>query len=86
PFLALTNKLKTIHKSPSIFTIILQTISIMEHQIVTLQLARCKPDFLILPLVEFIKPLEFFRAEEAISAGEKAITSILPEIKEKIKA
>lgn len=72
PFVTLTGKLKTIRESPSIFTIILQTIAIMEHQILNLQLKRSKPDILIEPGVEFIKPLEFYRGKEGIVKGEIA--------------
>lgn len=66
---------------PSIFNVILQTITIVEHQIITLELARHTPDFLITPSVESIKPLEFFRAEEAIRAGEEATATVLSEIR-----
>ena len=76
-------KKKTI--APNVFNIILQTIAIAEYQIAALQLAKYKPDFLITPSVEFIKPIEFFRAEESISAGEEAIIKILPEIKRKLE-
>ncbi len=72
PFVTLTGKLKTIRESPSIFTIILQTIAIMEHQILNLQLKYSKPDILIEPGVEFIKPLEFYRGKEGIVKGEIA--------------
>ncbi len=71
--------------TPNVFNIILHTIAIAEYQIAALQLAKYKPDFLIAPSVEFIKPIEFFRAEEAIAAGEKAITKILPKIKKRLK-
>ena len=69
--------------APNIFNVILQTITIVEHQIITLELARHVPDFLITPSVESIKPLEFFRAEEAIRAGEQATVTVLREIKKK---
>lgn len=59
---------------PNIFNVLLQSVTITEYQIASLQLAKSKPDFLITPSVEFIGPLEFFRAKEAIAEGEKAFT------------
>ncbi len=85
PVTRLSNLVRKRASAPNIFNVILQTVAITEHQIITLQLARYKPDFLITPSLEFIKPLEFFRAKEAISAGEKAIISALPEIKKKLE-
>ena len=72
PYLTLTGKLKTIQESPSIFTIILQTIAITEHQILNLQLKSSKPDILIEPEVGFINSLEFYRGKECIGKGESA--------------
>ncbi|MCK4528592.1 patatin-like phospholipase family protein [candidate division WOR-3 bacterium] len=72
PFFTLTGKLKTIQESPSIFTIILQTTAIMGYQILSLQLKSSKPDVLIEPEVEGIKPLEFYRGKEGIVEGESA--------------
>ena len=70
---------------PNIFSMILQSIAITNYQIAALQLTRYKPDFLITPEVEFIRPHEFFRGEEAISAGEKAALAVLPEIKDRLE-
>ena len=81
PFLTLTGKLKTMRESPSIFTIILQTIAIMEQQIMNLQLKNLRPDILIEPDVGFIKPLEFYRSEEAIAVGERAACDSLNKVK-----
>ncbi len=72
PFVTLTGKLKAIQESPSIFTVILQTTAIMEHQILNLQLKHSKPDILIEPGVGLIKPLEFYRGKEGIVKGEIA--------------
>jgi len=72
PFFTLKGKLKTIQESPSIFTVILQTTAIMEHQILNLQLKSSKPDILIEPGVGLIKPLEFYRGKEGIVKGEIA--------------
>ncbi|MCK4595549.1 patatin-like phospholipase family protein, partial [candidate division WOR-3 bacterium] len=79
PFLTLTGKLKTIREFPSIFTVILQTIAITEHQILCLQLKYSKPDILIEPEVEFIKPLEFYIGKEGIVKGEIATRQALME-------
>jgi len=72
PFFTLKGKLKTIQESPSIFTVILQTTAIMEYQILNLQLKYSKPDVLIEPEVELIKPLEFYRGKEGIVKGKIA--------------
>ncbi len=79
PFLTLTGKLRTIRESPSVFTIILQTIAITEYQILNLQLKHLKPDVLIEPEVSFIKPLEFYRGKEGIVKGEIATRQALME-------
>ena len=81
PFLTLTGKLKTMRESPSIFTIILQTIAIMEQQIINLQLKNLGPDILIEPDIGFIKPLEFYRSKEAIAVGERAARDSLDKVK-----
>jgi len=70
---------------PNMFSLILHSIAITNYQIAALQLTRHKPDFLINPEVEFIRPHEFFRGEEAISAGEKAALAVLPEIKDRLE-
>jgi NTE family protein len=81
PFFTLTGKLKTMRESPSIFTIILQTIAIMEQQIMNLQLKNLRPDILIEPDVGFIKPLEFYRSKEAIAEGERTARDFLNKVK-----
>jgi len=72
PFLTFTDKLKTIRETPSIFTVMLQTVAITEHQILCLQLKSSKPDILIEPEVDSIKPFELRKGKEAIDEGEKA--------------
>ena len=66
--------------SPSIFDVIFQTISIMENEILAARLKDNPPDVLINPEVGFLKPLEYYRAKEAIWAGEQATRDLLPEI------
>ena len=85
PFLTLTGKLKTMRESPSIFTIILQTIAIIEQQIMNLQLKNLRPDILIEPQVGFIKPLEFYRSKEAIAVGERTARDSLSEVKKNVR-
>jgi NTE family protein len=85
PFLTLTGKLKTMRESPSIFTIILQTIAIMEQQIMNLQLKNLRPDILIEPQVGFIKPLEFYRSKEAIAVGEKVARYSSSKVKKNVR-
>jgi NTE family protein len=77
PFLTLTDKIRNLQESPSIFTVILQTSAIMECQILNLQLKHSKPDIMIEPEVAFIKPLEFSRGKEGIAKGEIAARSAL---------
>ena len=72
PFLMLTDRIKEIQKSPSIFTVILQSSAILQYQILRLQIKNSKPDILIEPDVGFIKPLEFYRGKEGITEGEKS--------------
>ena len=84
PIVRFPNLVRKRTSTPNIFTLILQTMAITNYQIAILQPARHKPDFLITPFVESIKPLELSRAEEAISAGEKAITAVIPDIKKKL--
>ena len=73
---------KKLPSSPSIFDVIFQMIAIMENEILSLRLKEDKPDVLISPDVGFLKPLEYYRAKEAISAGERATKDALPEIKQ----
>ena len=62
--------------------IFMQLSSILENQILLLQWEKHKPDLLIVPDVNDMKPLEFHRAKDAIPAGEKAVMQALPRIKE----
>jgi len=66
--------------SPSIFNVIFQTVSIMENEILAARLKDNPPNVLISPGVGFLKPLEYYRAKEAIWAGEPATRDLLPEI------
>jgi len=66
-------------KIPSIFTIILQSIDIMQKKIINDSLS--KADLVISSETSSIKLLEFYRAKEAIEAGRKAAKKILKKIK-----
>ncbi|MFA5031614.1 MAG: patatin-like phospholipase family protein [bacterium] len=78
PVAQFSNFVKKKTSTPSIFHVLLQTISVTEYEIANFQLAKHKPDFLITPAVEFVAPLEFFRAKEAILEGEKAFSAVIP--------
>jgi len=73
--------LRKFQHTPNVFTIILQSIAIMEYQILKLQMKNYKPNVLIEPNVGFIKPLEFYRGKEAIAAGERSCQENLRKIK-----
>jgi len=66
-------------KIPSIFTIILQSIDIMQKKIINNSLS--KADLVISSETSDIKLLEFYRAKEAVEAGRKAAKKILKRIK-----
>jgi len=66
-------KIKELRDTPSIFSVILQTIAIVEYQLVKLQIEKSPPDVFLEPQVVDIAPLEFFKTKEAISAGEEEI-------------
>lgn len=81
PVVRFNNFMKEKKSAPNVFDVLLQSIAIAEYQVAALQLAKNKPNFLITPSVGFVNPLEFFRAKEAISEGEKAFTATLPYLK-----
>lgn len=69
---------------PNIISILLNMINIFEEEIIKLRLEKDKPDFLIEPDISNIKPREFFRAKEAIKAGEEETEKIIGDIKKAI--
>lgn len=75
--LGLTGDKKS-NRMPSIFNTIIQSIYIMEYGIVRANLL--KADILIEPDVSAIEPYEFYRGSDAIEAGYKAATTVVPEI------
>jgi len=75
--LGLTGDKKS-NKMPSTFNTIIQAIYIMEYGIVRANLL--KADILIEPDVSGIEPYEFYRGGEAIEAGYRAASEVVPEI------
>ena len=71
--------------SPNFINIFLNTINIFEGEIIKLKLEINQPDFLIEPNTSLINSREFYKAEEAIKAGERAAEKIIPDIKSIIK-
>ena len=71
--------------SPNFINIFLNTINIFEGEIIKLKLEINQPDFLIEPDTSPINSREFYKAEEAIKAGERAAEKIIPDIKSIIK-
>jgi len=65
--------------TPSIFETVIAAIYSMEYQIARLQLKNA--DLIISPEVDSLGSLEFFRAQEAITAGYKKAFEVLKKIK-----
>lgn len=65
------------HIPPNLINIIFNTITIFEEEIIKLRLERNKPDFLVEPDTSSINSREFFKAKEAIRAGEEAAKKII---------
>ena len=63
---------------PNIFNTLIQSIFIMEQEIVKLRML--KADIVISPDVSHIEPFEFHRGEEAIPAGYEAARNALPKL------
>jgi len=71
--------------APSVLTTILQTIHIMENEVLRLRLQESLPDVLIEPEVDFVTLLEFHRAMELIWAGEVAAEEKIASLKRIVK-
>ena len=65
-------------KPPSIFNTMIQSIYIMEYQIIKASIL--KADIIIEPDVGYIEAFEFHRGPEAIEAGYSATAAVIPEI------
>ena len=70
--------------APNIVTTILQTIHIMENEILQLKIEQTPPDVLIDPIIDTISLLDFHKAKEIIHAGEEAANDALPIIRKKL--
>ncbi|MHB8084495.1 MAG: patatin-like phospholipase family protein [Dehalococcoidia bacterium] len=65
-------------RSPSIFNTMIQSVYIMEYQIIKASIL--KADIIIEPDVGYIEAFEFHRGPEAIEAGYNAAAAVIPEI------
>jgi NTE family protein len=69
---------------PSLFEVILASINLMADRIAKQRLAGDPPDIMILPHASQVGPLEFNRADEIIDSGRRAVTLMLPMLKDLI--
>ena len=69
---------KKFDKPPSSFNTMIQSIYIMEYQIIKASIL--KADIIIEPDVGYIETFEFHRGPEAIEAGYSAAAAVIPEI------
>jgi NTE family protein len=76
--LGLTGNKKS-SRAPGIMNTLIQSIYIMEYEIVRSSIL--KADIMIEPDVSNIEIYEFYRGPEAIEAGYKAAKAVIPEIK-----
>jgi len=67
-------------EAPSLFDAIAGSINITQDRITRSRLAGDPPDVLLSPKLAQIGLLEFYRAEEAINEGIKAVRKMMPEI------
>ena len=65
-------------EAPNILNTLIQSINIMEYEIIKLK--TLKADIIISPDVSHIEAFEFYKGKEAIQAGYKAATNILPRL------
>ena len=69
---------------PSFFEVILASVNLMADRIAKQRLVGDPPDVMVLPHASQVGPLEFNRADEIIDAGRRAITLMLPLLKDLI--
>ena len=67
---------------PNIIETIMQTISIMENEIIQMRFEQSPPDLLIKPPIESFGLMEFYKAKELIKIGENAMEPVIPLIKQ----
>ena len=70
---------------PNIIETIMQTISIMENEIIKMRFEQTPPDILIKPPIENFGLMEFYKARELIKIGENAMEPVIPLIKQLLK-
>lgn len=70
------------NQPPGLFDAIASSINITQDRITRSRLAGDPPDILLTPKLADLGLLEFYRASEAISEGEKCVRRMLPAIKE----
>jgi len=68
---------------PNIVETIMQSVGIMENEIIQLRFENSPPDILIKPAVEDYKLMDFTKANELIDLGEKAAEDALPLVRQK---
>ncbi len=71
----------TITNSPNAIRTLMQTVSIVENNLITLHLKKAKPDVIISPEVGGFDLLAFYKAKELIARGEEVTIKVLPIIK-----
>lgn len=67
--------------SPSIFSVMVSSLNIVQDRLARSRLAGDPPDVLIVPRIGHIGLMEFDRAEELIAEGEAAVERAMPDIK-----
>jgi NTE family protein len=69
----------TIQPSPTLLGVIMQSSSILQRQLISYRLQEDKPDLVITPKFSTIP--RYWRAAEAIQAGETAAMAVLPQLR-----
>jgi NTE family protein len=70
---------------PSTFGVLARSLQIAQTRLSRIRLAEDPPAFVLRPEVGRIGPLEFYRAEECIAAGEEAVRRALPALSEAMR-
>jgi len=70
---------------PSTFGVLARSLQIAQTRLSRIRLAEDPPAFVLRPEVGRIGPLEFYRAEECIAAGEEALRRALPALSEAMR-
>lgn len=72
--------IENISSPPNLTKTLLQSFTILSHQILTLRLKECKPHLIIQPDLGNIEVFEFLKGKELIENGEKAALQSLKKI------